>query len=381
MSEKAKQPVKSLKMKSCRPLTSEEVMTIYNSMPENKYVKKIKQGKIIEIRTDELGIFTNSTCHIQKLNDKQYVVKKTGEVKEYKKTVRTTENGEVVQYKSKKTLKKTFEKMREMINTNFTMEDVLNDRVRFLTLTYADENVKGKEGNQKVGTDMKAYIEKLHRHYGEFEFLYIVEPQGRETWHIHMLMKFEKRAPRIEGKLWKQGFSKIVSVGKVIRDGGYDINEIDNIGAYLTAYLTDIPVEDMSKYSVEEQAKIGNLEVTEKGGHKYIKGGRTYLYPAYMQIFRYSKGLEQPKKKVVRKTYVGSDEGFEFGLPKETVSLVRGYEVKFESVEDGDLGKKVEGSLLQPENPQDDDDVINHFLYIQYNLNRVESQATVQQKK
>jgi hypothetical protein len=84
--------------------------------------------------------------------------------------------------------------------------------------------------------------------------------------------------------LWSHGFVKIKAL-----DG------VDNIGAYLSAYLTDVELtEETLPIAVLEQKEIKEVEVA---GHtkRYIKGGRLHLYPPGMNLYRKSRGIKFPE--------------------------------------------------------------------------------------
>ena len=55
-------------------------------------------------------------------------------------------------------LKKTFKRNRDLINCNFNGG---SGNVLFITLTYADRKVKGKEGAKRVNHDVDLFIHNL----------------------------------------------------------------------------------------------------------------------------------------------------------------------------------------------------------------------------
>lgn len=69
-------------------------------------------------------------------------------------------------------------------------------------------------------------------------------------------------------QIWGLGFCRIER-----------LKNIDNIGAYLSAYLTNAEFSD-----IDSQKK------------KYIKGSRLWLYPKGIRIYRKSKGIKYPKR-------------------------------------------------------------------------------------
>ena len=81
---------------------------------------------------------------------------------------------------------------------------------------------------------------------------------------------------------------------------------IDNVGAYLTAYLGDIECtpdnlkmlglspDDLRIKLVDS---IDGIEL--KQPKKFIKGGRLYLYPPKFNLYRCSRGIKKPKKDIM----------------------------------------------------------------------------------
>ncbi|MGB9133455.1 MAG: hypothetical protein WCB90_12745, partial [Methanosarcina sp.] len=78
---------------------------------------------------------------------------------------------------------------------------------------------------------------------------------------------------------------------------------IDNVGAYLTAYLGDMEISEFKNMSDVEKNNFRGygfkeLEVEENGkkvSKAIIKGGRLHLYPPKFNLYRCSKGIEKPK--------------------------------------------------------------------------------------
>lgn len=119
--------------------------------------------------------------------------------------------------------------------------------------------------------------------------LIVLEPQASGSWHLHgLITKKNGSFPFIKNEviasMWRQGFTKT----KKLKDS-------DNISAYLMAYLTDIPKEDI-------------LPGTNKDKKSVIKGARLHFYPSGVHIYRNSRGLKQPlkirgSKKKILETY------------------------------------------------------------------------------
>ena len=81
---------------------------------------------------------------------------------------------------------------------------------------------------------------------------------------------------------------------------------IDNVGAYLTAYLGDIEctAENLKMLNLSpDSLRIKEVESIEgielKKPKKFIKGGRLYLYPPKFNLYRCSRGIKKPKKDIM----------------------------------------------------------------------------------
>lgn len=96
-------------------------------------------------------------------------------------------------------------------------------------------------------------------------------------------------------QLWQQGFTKT----KAMQD-------CDNVGAYFSAYLGDMPLDEVQALPPEEMKKslAGSVTIEEKQftddegltkDKKFVKGGRLYLYPPGMNIVRKTKGIRLPE--------------------------------------------------------------------------------------
>jgi hypothetical protein len=187
--------------------------------------------------------------------------------------------------RNKKSLRKIFNDLQYLINTNFHKKNI--DRQLMLTLTYA-ENMQDPE---RLYADFKAFKQRLQRKIGKFEYINIVEPQGRGAWHAHLLLKSDKTLyihNEEMARIWRHGFTKTER-----------LSGIDNIGAYFIAYFSNVEVTE----DVKEQYELDESDIEERGPEqkKYIKGERLKFYPDYMQIWRHSRGLEMPKSEPVTK--------------------------------------------------------------------------------
>ena len=243
------------------------------SINNNSYVTLTMMNDIFEIQYMEKSNFTNN---IQKLDADRYVVLETGEIKEFDKSENRSEN--------KNSLNQTMKKLRYLINANFSGKP----NELWITLTFAD-SLLARNANA-VYLYFNKFIKRLRYKYGkDLEYIAVLEPHEIKNgdiknwhgYHFHLLLKSYVRKkifiPHEDFEnIWGLGFCRIER-----------LNNIDNIGAYLSAYLTN----------VEDNSEI--VDCANK--KKYIKGARLWLYPKGIRIYRKSKGIKKPTR--IKMTY------------------------------------------------------------------------------
>ncbi len=223
----------------------------------------------------------NLQAPIIKIDKNHYVNKKTGEVKKAKHIKNRSQ--------SKKQVAQSFKRLRDYINYNV----VDLDKCKWITLTYKENMTDTK----RLMNDYNKFIKRLRYAFPEYEINYIEvsEPQARGAWHCHIILIFDKEAPFIENKvieeIWGHGFTKTQKI-----DGN-----IDDLGAYFSAYLGDLPIEEADaigyKYTDKDIKKVDD-EVNKNSKH-YIKGARLSLYPPNFNLYKISRGIKKPSKKVM----------------------------------------------------------------------------------
>lgn len=241
-----------------------------------------KMGNIYEI------------CYLQKKNNQistqlidkdHYMYLDTGEIFECNHIDNRAEN--------KFQVGQSLKRLRDYINTNV----VDTNKCKWITLTYA----KNMTDTKKLYKDFQKFMQKLRYQYKDYNIEYItaMEPQARGAWHCHCIIIFDTVAPFIPNssieKLWHQGFTKTTK-----------LDDIDNIGAYLTAYLGDMEFTKENILELQKQGlKVSQMalkEVNEIEGKKlkepksFIKGGRLYMYPPKFNLYRISRGIKKPIK-------------------------------------------------------------------------------------
>ena len=245
----------------------------------NGICKVTQTGHITEIMEMERK---NYGCATRKINADLYEIVATGEVKEYKKTTDRAENSS-----AKSRFAASMKSLRDLINCNCTEPK----NCRWMTFTYAENMTDTKQ----LYTDRQAFWKRVQRWHKKNnmpvpEYITVCEPQGRGAWHLHEVWVYPSKAPFLPNEtisnLWQNGF---VTVKK--------LEDVDNVGAYLTAYLCDVPVEEYDGIYTERDIKVA--EITQEDGSKLskkmVKGARLNLYPTGMNFYRSSRGVKRPE--------------------------------------------------------------------------------------
>lgn len=180
------------------------------------------------------------------------------------------ESGEVIDINHAKTraeqtesLRRSIRNLRMIINANFFGQH----NELFITLTYA-ENM---QDIKRLYNDFRLFMMRLKWKYKDYKFEYITvpEPQLRGAWHLHVLLKVINKDylyipnDEVVAKLWGHGFTKTRR-----------LENVDNVGAYVSSYLTNIFDEDTGVKT---------------------KGARLHLYPSGMNLYRCSRGIKKPE--------------------------------------------------------------------------------------
>lgn len=247
----------------------------------NFLVKLTTMGDILQ---EQYMSHRNNKATIQMLpGGMEYVELSTGEIKQCVKHDLRSEQS--------KSLYRTFNTLRGIINSNIT--DVNN--VRWITLTYAENMTNTKQ----LKTDFNSFNKRFQylckkNGWGKPEYITMVEPQGRGAWHHHLLYIWDTKAPFIDNNsvlqpMWGNGWTKIKK-----------LDDVDNVGAYLTAYLGDMDMDDMIELRYIPQGNIHG-KIKEVDGEKkfFVKGARLRYYPANFNMFRCSRGVKRPTVEMV----------------------------------------------------------------------------------
>lgn len=245
----------------------------------------------------------NEECPIEKIDNDTFVVRSTGELKKYNHD----KQGRLAH---KNNLRKTFNKIRDLVNANVT---VLNQsHVLFVTLTFA-ENMQNpyKAYNEfkKFTGRLKTYC--LKHEYSVPKYISVIEPQARGAFHFHVLLIFPNEAPFITNvemeKIWANGFTDVQRLQ----------GNVTNVGLYLTAYMSDIVIDDESGNEIVIDSKDKNKKSSVK------KGARLHFYPKGLHIVRHSRDIEMP-------TEIATDYQSAIEQIREIPAMTLDYETTFE---------------------------------------------------
>lgn len=206
----------------------------------------------------------------------EYTIVATGEVRKAKHRTSRTDDKTAIDE-----LKKTMRRMRQLINANWCGD--ANELM--ITLTYADNMTDPKQ----LKKDMEKWLKKAKRRLGEIKYLYVVEPQARGAWHSHCLIKqlsaHNTYWPAEDvAAAWGHGYVKVQR-----------ITGVDNVGAYLSAYMTNAPDEEDGDTLTGNSDSVAGTE-----SKAVIKGKRATMYPRGMHLYRASKNLTEPTTKKIR---------------------------------------------------------------------------------
>lgn len=264
-------------------IKSEDVS--FNSYASSKVTE---MGNVTEVLTMR-SVPSGSPC--KKFNKDYYVDTRTGEAFLYK------------HYESRgdglESIRQTLCKIRALVNSNCYAAD----RVRWVTLTYRQQNHEPMTDTKRLYTDYFKFWKRFlywcsSNSIGKPEYISVQEPQGSGAWHVHAFFIWDSKAPfipnRVLSDLWRQGFVTIKA-----------LHDCDNIGAYFSAYLADMPLDDVSQLSRTDRERalsvtgeVNEKEFEDESGKtqikKFVKGARLCMYPPGMNIVRYSKGVKKP---------------------------------------------------------------------------------------
>lgn len=219
----------------------------------------------------------NNDIRTQKINKDEYVVLDTGEILEYKHTINRSED--------LGSIRESIKNLRNLINNNFTG----GKNELWITLTFDKNKIYNPS---ELCPIFEKFIKRLRYKLNplKIDYIYVPEPHEKGDWHIHLLLKADKKL-YISNKdlniLWSHGHVKVNR-----------LKDVDNVGAYVSAYLIDI-----------------------KEGEQTKKGARLYLYPPNHKLYRASKGIKKPESFFTKYSEVKNNLDSKFLTFKNTLHI------------------------------------------------------------
>jgi hypothetical protein len=167
--------------------------------------RAIVSGNVIELIETEKPIFKGFTCRaIGRANASNT----TAEQKQ--------ENRSKIASRARATV-------RRMANAN---SDTLK---KFLTLTFAENMTDIKQARYAFDK----FIKRLKTKFKQLQYIVVPEFQKRGAIHFHLLCNLPYVDSNELAQIWRQGFIKINK-----------IDNVDNLGAYITKYMTKDSIDD-----------------------------------------------------------------------------------------------------------------------------------------
>lgn len=172
---------------------------IFFERSKNYEIKDNKEVKVTKYKNGEIEVIgakvkNNNLQTYKKINKDEYVNTITGEIKQYNTS----------EYKTKESIKRAMNKLRKILKNNFFGEK----NELYITLT-CEENITNYDIVHKKA---ESIFNTIKKEYG-VEYVYVMEQQERECWHIHAMIKgTENKTLYINNedicKMWELGYTK-----------------------------------------------------------------------------------------------------------------------------------------------------------------------------
>jgi hypothetical protein len=175
---------------------------------------------------------------IRKKSKTEFIDLETGEIIQNKKS--SMSKGENID-----SARKSIKKGKDLIINNFQGKE----NEVFITLTYCEIMVD----HRRLYKDFGKFWKKLKYHYGNIDYISIVEPQASGSWHCHVLVRSNDK-------------EKII-----------------------------IPHDELSELWGFGHVRIERIYDAKGLAGYLLKGKRLELYPSGMNMVRPSRGIKKPK--------------------------------------------------------------------------------------
>lgn len=278
-------------------------------IPNDTLVRVRDMGTVIDIQHSSMrGV----GAPIKRIDKEHFVITETGEVREYE------EHDNAFRIKNIGSVRRSMKKAYEIINSNY----VDGTHTSWLTLRLNESIFDAKEFGSKFGKNFKVFMEKIHRIDSNAKYFYAIEPSANGTYHVHCLLFWSVPAPKLNPEIWIYGSCYISNMKRRAR--------VNNIGAYLCSYLSDMPISEfkelhpgaeVSKDSIKT-VRCFNDDEDMFAIKSFVKNARLELFPKGFKFFRHSENM-----KTAETTYEIYDEALS-NLEKNGFILVNKSEVE-----------------------------------------------------
>ena len=200
--------------------------------------KLLMTGNVWELLIYENGVYKGTQTKQRERIGRKNAANTSDETKE--------ENRKKTAYRAKRYV-------RLMANANPQLN-------KFLTLTFAENLTDIKRSRYELEKFLKrlqTYGKKhFHKSY-KLEYICVIEFQERGAIHFHLLCNLPYISAKILEKIWGNGFIKLELV-----------DDIDNVGAYITKYMTKDNIDERLKgkkcYTMSKGLKTPTVYTNEK---------------------------------------------------------------------------------------------------------------------
>lgn len=187
----------------------------------------------------------------RRLNKDEFINIETGEIRRFN----------IGNFKSEKSIRRSMNKLRELIELNFT-----NTNFLFITLTTA--NLDGFNDIKIVKNHFKKFIRKLTAKYKDIAYVAKFEQHKNGNWHIHLIVKYLDNKPifidndKIIKKIWGNNTYTELANKK----------DIEKVIAYMTktTQLNNVP-KDFELFTKSKNLSLKTIKTTFKEFKESIK--------------------------------------------------------------------------------------------------------------
>lgn len=221
---------------------------------------KILDDDIVRVTTNKEGdtfIVKNSLKQnhnigkYRRLNKDEFINIETGEIRRFN----------IGNFKSEKSIRRSMNKLRELIELNFT-----NTNFLFITLTTA--NLDGFNDIKIVKNHFKKFIRKLTAKYKDIAYVAKFEQHKNGNWHIHLIVKYLDNKPifidndKIIKKIWGNNTYTELANKK----------DIEKVIDYMTktTQLNNVP-KDFELFTKSKNLSLKTIKTTFKEFKESIK--------------------------------------------------------------------------------------------------------------